>query len=351
MSSYLLAAAFTFIFTVILALLALKFFPKLGLMDRPRKYGLKRAPIPYSGGLVMIVAFFVAVLIFVPIDGRVLSVLIGALLVGGMSFCDDRWGLSPFLRLGIQVLAAVILVLGGVGIDSVTNPLGPAIVFDQFQFQLTLGDWIVKISLLSALFTIIWVVAVINTMNFLDGLNGLPSGITSIAALALFLLSMRPHFHAVDQTVFATLSVILFATTFAFWFFDFYPAKMLMGDTGSMFLGFMLATLAIFSGGKVATAFLVMGVPILDAGWVIMRRILSGKSPFQGDLKHLHHRFLDAGLSERKALLILYFFCALFGFIAVFLETSQKFWAIVTLFLVMVVVAVVVVRYSQKYEQ
>jgi UDP-GlcNAc:undecaprenyl-phosphate GlcNAc-1-phosphate transferase len=110
-----------------------------------------------------------------------------------------------------------------------------------------------------------------------------------------------------------------------------------MGDTGSMFLGFILATLAIFSGGKIATAFLVMGFPILDAGWVILRRIVQGKSPMKGDLKHLHHRLLEIGMSDRKALLLIYTVCAGFGGIAVFLEGKNKIYAIMAMLVLMLI--------------
>lgn len=342
--NYFFAAIFSFILAFFLVLLALKFFPKLKLMDRPERYGLKRKPIPYYGGLTIIIAFYVSVLLFVPLDSRVISLLISGGLIGIVSFFDDLIGLSPFFRLFIQILAAIILVVGGVGIKSVANPLGPTLVLDHFQFVVQLGNYSVTISLLAAIFTIIWIVTLMNTMNFLDGLNGLPSGVTVIAATILFVLSIRPHFHAVDQTTFATLAIILASVTFAFLLFDFYPAKILMGDTGSMFLGFLLATLAIFSGGKVATAFLVMGLPILDAFWVILRRIASKTSPMSGDLKHLHHRLLEMGFSNRQALYFIYSLCAFFGLIAIFLESAQKLWAMIFLFLIMFVVAIWAVK-------
>jgi UDP-GlcNAc:undecaprenyl-phosphate GlcNAc-1-phosphate transferase len=126
-------------------------------------------------------------------------------------------------------------------------------------------------------------------------------------------------------------------TMLVFWYFDFYPAKILMGDTGSMFLGYTLAALAIFSGGKMATAFLVMGFPILDAFWVIVRRILNGKSPLKGDLFHFHHRLIYAGLSERSALVVIYSAAAVFGLMAVFLSSAQKIWAIIGLFATMAI--------------
>jgi UDP-GlcNAc:undecaprenyl-phosphate GlcNAc-1-phosphate transferase len=303
--------------------------------------------------LAIVTVFFLAVLFFVQIDAHVLALLFGALLIAGVSFADDMFNLSPLLRLCVQVLAALVLVFAGVGITSISNPFGPSLVLDAQKFVMDFGGGaVVTISLLVALFTIVWILWIVNTMNWLDGLNGLPSGVSAIAALTLFFLSVRPgiHFDASNQVTVATMSIILFGTAAAFAIFDFYPAKILMGDTGSMFLGFVLATLAIFSGGKVTTAFLVLGFPILDAFWVIMRRIVQGKSPFKGDLKHLHHRLIYMGLSPRKAVLLMYGLSAFFGLMAVFLDTQQKVFAVGLLFLAMVILAVVAVLQGKKNE-
>lgn len=341
MTQYIIPAVVAFVFTILLVLLALRFFPKVGLMDRPQKYGLKRKPIPYYGGLILVAVFFISVFLFVPINTHVLALLLGALLMASVSFTDDMFNLSPYLRLGVQIVAALILVAAGVGITSISNPFGVPFVLDAQQFTLDFGNGAVfSISLLVTAFTVVWVVAIVNTMNFLDGLNGLPSGVSAIAALTIFFLSIRPgiHYDASNQVAVATMSIILFATAAGFAIFDFYPAKILMGDTGSMFLGFVIATLAIFSGGKVTTAFLVLGFPILDAVWVIVRRIVQGGSPFKGDLKHLHHRLVAMGLSQRKAVLLMYGASAVFGCMAVFLDTKQKVFAIGLLVLAMVVV-------------
>lgn len=350
--NYLLAALFAFVLTFVMCLGALKFFPQWGLMDRPHKYGLKRQPIPYYGGLILFIAFVLSVLIFVPLDAPLIIFLLGATLIVLVSFLDDMFGLSPLLRLFVQIFVALMLVCAGIGILSISNPLGDPLVLDQWKMMITL-DKVYEFSVLSSLFTIVWVVAIINTMNWLDGLNGLPSGVAAIAGFVLFLLSIRSdiHFDVSSQMPVAMMSIILAASVFAFWIFDFYPAKILMGDTGSMFLGFTLATLALFSGGKVATAVLVMGFPILDAGWVILRRIFQGKSPMKGDLKHLHHRLIDTGLTQRQALYIIYAVSASFGGIAVLLEGVNKLYALITLLLLMVIVGGLAVYFSWKKER
>ena len=130
----------------------------------------------------------------------------------------------------------------------------------------------------------------VNAFNWVDGVPGMASSIAFVSSLILFLLSIRPGFHYLDQTLAITLSIIIMALSIGFLVFDFPKPRMIMGDTGSMFLGFLLAVTALISGGKIATTILVLGFPILDFAWVILRRIRKGQSPFKGDLMHFHHR-------------------------------------------------------------
>lgn len=341
MLSYLLIIAFTvFALTGVLTMGAIKLFPKFGLLDRPEKYGLTRKPIPYYGGLILFVVFFVSSFLFLDFDQRFLGVVLAGGLIVAVSFWDDYRPVNPWIRLGVQIFAALLLLLFGVGISEIRNPFGGFLNLETTQLFLPFG---LRLPLLGALFTVFWVVLITNTMNFLDGLNGLASGVSAIGFTILFVLSVKPAFHLIDQSAFAVISLILAISTFTFLLFEFAPAKILMGDTGSMFLGFMLATMGIFSGGKIATAFLVLGFPILDAFWVIFRRIFSGQSPLKGDLRHLHHRFLKAGFTERQTLLIIYLICVIFGGIALFLETFEKIEALFALIILMSILGGVVV--------
>lgn len=328
LAPYWLPGLLAFVLTLLGVVIALRFFPKLGLLDKPQKYGLKRAPIPYSGGLILFAVFLALVLVFLNLEKHLVGVLVAAGMIVLMSFLDDRYGLSPFLRLGVQILAAVTVVLSGIGIAAVSNPLGGTIFLDTWQIPLQFGEAVYIFTVFADLFTILWIVAMINTMNWLDGIPGLTSGISTIGAGVMFLLAIRPNFHYIDQTEAAILAVIVAASAFAFWWFDLHPPKILMGDTGSMFLGFMLAILAIFSGGKIATAFLVMGFPLLDFAWVIARRLLKRQSLFKGDLYHFPHRLMRAGFTERQSAFLIYAICVLFGGTALFLGSSQKLVAI-----------------------
>jgi UDP-GlcNAc:undecaprenyl-phosphate/decaprenyl-phosphate GlcNAc-1-phosphate transferase len=337
-----------FILTLVLGFLALKIFPRLGLLDRPHKYGLSRKPIPYYGGIVMFVAFAISILIFADFDKHIFGLLFGGFLIMGIGFLDDLFDINPWVRLFVQLVAAFVVIFSGIGINSITNPLGEAIVLDTYKLPFEINGTLYHFTILADIFTIIWVMLLTNTVNFLDGIDGLPSGVIAISAFVLFLLSVRPGMHHMDQTQIAMIAITLFAVCLGFLVFDFHPAKMLMGDTGSTFLGFTLAVLAIFSGGKVATTFLVLGVPILDAFWVILRRISRKKSPMKGDLGHLHHRFLVAGFSKRQTLLTIYLFCALFGMIAVFVNSSTKLIAVFGLLVAMMILGGVVVYYGNR---
>ncbi|MBN1258931.1 undecaprenyl/decaprenyl-phosphate alpha-N-acetylglucosaminyl 1-phosphate transferase, partial [Candidatus Peregrinibacteria bacterium] len=229
-----------------------------------------------------------------------------------------------------------VMVIVGIGVNTITNPFGGYIPLDQYKFLIQFGDITVTIMALSGLFTIAWIVLIVNTMNWMDGIPGMTSGITVIGGLTLFFLSISP---IVDQPETATLALIVAMIALGFWLFDFYPPKIIIGDSGSMFFGLLLAVLAIFSGGKIATAFLILGFPILDAIYVIIYRMMNRRAPWKGGewdkyrkAVHLHHRLLKFGFSERQALLSVYFVCAVFGVSALFMGTWGKFWTIVALF-------------------
>ena len=331
--NYFFPAISALILTVLCVLIALKVFPKLGLMDRPEKYGLKRKAVPYPGGILLYIVFVALALIFFEPTLKLIGLLVAGGILVAVSFIDDRMDLPPGFRLLVQVLVGVIMVVVGVGVETITNPFGGYIDLTHPQFILNLGGVENKIMLFSAVLSIIWILLIINTMNWLDGIPGMTSGITVIGGLTLFFLSIS---EIVSQPEVATLSIIVAMIALGFWIFDFYPPKIIIGDSGSMFFGLLLAILAIFSGGKIATAFLILGFPILDAVYVIVHRLYNKKAPWKGGewdkyrkAVHLHHRLLQFGLSERQVLGLIYLLCTIFGISALFLGTKGKFWAII----------------------
>lgn len=332
---YFLPGISAFILTILCLLIALKAFPKLGLVDRPLKYGLKRSPIPYPGGILIFFVFLALSLIFFEPNLKLIGLLIGGGLLVLVSFIDDRVELPAWLRLAVQLVVGFIMVAVGIGVSTITNPFGGYLPLDQFQLTVSWGGYVSTLMLFSAVFTVLWIILITNTMNWLDGIPGLVSGITFLASLTLFFLSIS---ELVSQPEVATMAIIVAMIALAFWLFDFYPPKILLGDSGSMFFGLLLAVMAIFSGGKIATAFLILGFAILDALYVIVHRLFNKKAPWKGGewdkyrkAVHLHHRLLQFGFTERQVLIFIYVLSAIFGVIALFVGTRGKFWAIVTL--------------------
>lgn len=342
---YFLPAISALSLTILSTLIAIKVFPKLGLLDKPEKYGLKRKPIPYPGGILLWLIFILLTLIFFEPTIKLIGLLFGSGLLVLISFIDDRISLPASFRLIVQILVALIMVVAGIGVETITNPFGGYVALDQIKFVLEFGSTEITIMALSGLFTLVWILLIVNTMNWLDGIPGLTSGITVIGCLTLFFLSISDM---VNQPETATLALIVAMIALGFWLFDFFPPKILIGDSGSMLFGLLLAVLAIFSGGKIATAFLILGFPIMDAIYVIVHRIYNKQAPWKGgewdkDRKavHLHHRMLQFGMSERQVLLIIYALAAIFGISALFLGTQGKFWAIVTIFFLSFILGIV----------
>ena len=343
--SYLAPILISFVSTLVLTLITLKLFPFLKLLDQPKKYGLTRKPIPYGTGVILYVNFLIITLFFLPLSTQVIGMIIGASILVFTGLLDDFFDLSPLIRLVIQFIAAIIIIFSGLEVFTITNPFGGTIPLDTWHLILT-GS--ISISIASALFLIFWIIGMINTVNFLDGVPGLASGITVIAGIVLFLLAIRPDFHVVDQKSFALLVGTFTASVAVIWAFEFPPPKLLIGDTGSTFLGFMLALFAIFSGAKIATAFIVMGFPIFDLFMTVVRRIFQKRSPLKGDKQHLHHDLLRAGFSPRETVFIIYTLSALFGLSALYLNSLQKFIAIFLIFTIMAILKISLITSSKQ---
>jgi len=252
-------------------------------------------------------------------------------MLGG--YFDDKYNLKPAQQLVWPVLAALVVVLMGFKIDYISNPFGGLIY---------LGS-----SLISPLLIFVWLLGMMYTTKFLDGLDGLVSGIAAIGSIILFLVSL---FWDVPMSGTSILCLLLAGSSLGFLVWNFHPARIFLGEGGSLFLGFMLGALAIISGAKIATTLLIMGIPILDVVWVILRRVFKErKSVFLADGKHLHFRLLDAGLNHRQAVLFLYLLTAIFGSLAIFQQTVGKLVTLGMLILVMVVLGLwVVARYKKR---
>ncbi len=307
----------SFFATPLVRKLALEF----GFSDRPspRRIGVLK---PRLGGMGMYAAFVVAIAATAPwVVGRteaewhkIAGIIAGATVVVVVGAIDDKRELRAWPQFGGQALASIIAMISGVMIHSVTNPFGTALSNSMFEFPLYFA----------VAFTLFWVMGAMNTINFLDGLDGLAAGITTIAAFILFAHSLR-----LTQYTISLLPLALAGATLGFLPHNFYPAKVTMGTSGALFLGYGLSCLSIIGGTKAATVLLVLGVPILDTAWIIFARVWRRQSPFLGDRAHFHYRLAQMGLSQSQIVLLLYSLCAVFGILALVLSTRLlKLYAI-----------------------
>jgi len=325
----------SFVLSIVATLIIRNFAPSFGLLDQPaapKKIHLK--PIPLFGGSAIFVSISLVVLFVLLISNALTSGEIGlnhyfGFFVGGLilmvgGYFDDKYSLSPKLAIIAPVLAAITLILFGVEVEKITNPFGGVFYLTAWQ---------------SNILVFVWLMVVMFTTKFLDGLDGLAAGITSIGTLMILALSLTVAYFQPDV---ALLSAISFGALLGFLIFNFHPASIFLGEGGSTFVGFLIGTLAVISGGKLATALLVIGVPLLDLVFVITRRVLHGgiKAAVHGDRSHLHHRLLAAGLSDRKTVLIFYTIAGCFGVLTLFLQSKEKLIALGLLCLLGLVLAI-----------
>jgi UDP-GlcNAc:undecaprenyl-phosphate GlcNAc-1-phosphate transferase len=275
---------------------------------------------PRLGGIAMWIAVIVTFLVlagtkstaglldfhratYFGLDISLWGILGGMVIILIVGLIDDIHGLGPAPQAIGQFLAAFMLVLAGVGVPYIRLPFNEVLILSSF--------W-------SDAFTIIWVMLVMNVMNFFDGLDGLAGSVSITASVVLFLVSMRTGFLAT-----ATLSILVAGAAAGFLPWNWYPSKLFMGTVGSQMLGFLLGVIAIISGGKVATAVLVLGIPLLDALVVIVRRLAARQSPFKADLRHLHHRLLKIGLPTPWVVLVINAVSVVFGVLAFSTQQSS----------------------------
>ncbi len=311
----LLLSAFGVAFVVVLVATprVISLAKKYHLFDLPSARRIHLSPVPRVGGIALFLGFIIALFAVFGLDPRIFGVAVCATLIFLLGLLDDIYNLNPVLKFTGQIFVASLAIFFGITIGNITNPFGGIILLSP---------------LLDIVLTTIWMLLMINTVNFLDGLDGLATGVTAIAAGVLVILSL---FAIVDQPSTATLAAIVCGSALGFLYFNWHPAKIFMGDSGSHLLGFLLATISIISGGKIATAVLALGLPVLDMLWSVTRRLKEGKSPFVADKLHLHHLLLSAGLSQSTVVLLFYGLTIGFGVVALLSGTWVKLFGLLVL--------------------
>ena len=313
---------------------AIRFAGRLGAIDRPDEgRRVHRLPVPRGGGLAVVASFVgvgIGAVLINDLVGAVsqppiraitseqlMALFAGSLVAAGAGFLDDRYQLRARWQLLIQVALAVIAVVAGITIAFVDNPVG----FLGGPFAAKVIDFSGEVAIVV---TVLWIVGMVNSINFIDGLDGLSTGIALIAALTLAVLSLTP---GLNQPWVALLCAVLAGALAGFLPWNFHPARVFIGTTGVYAVGYALAVLSILGVAKVAVAMLVLGVPIIDTFWIIIRRLNARRSPFTPDRGHFHHRLLDLGLTHRGAVLVIYAICALLAVLSLVLSGTGSLYA------------------------
>ena len=326
-----------FISAVLISLLmtpvAKKIAEKVGAIDIPKdNRRVHKKPIPLLGGLAIYAATIICMFIFLPMDRTFTSIVIGGTIIMISGVIDDIKDLSPKMKLIFQLCAAVVLVLGDVKVDFITNPFSK-------------GANLFYLKAFSIPITIFWVVGITNTVNLIDGLDGLAAGVTMIASTSLFFVAMK-----FGYTNIMIISVIIAGACLGFLPYNFNPAKIFMGDTGALFLGFMLAAISIEGVMKsvatiaVVVPIIILGLPIFDTTFAIFRRLLNGRPIMEADKGHLHHRLLQKGFSQKQTVLILYLISAAFGLTAVLISKVNSSQAVIISGIVIIVTIILASR-------
>ncbi len=296
---------------------------KIGAIDKPDERKVHTHVIPRLGGLAIYIGFMTAVLYSMPVFPEFFGFLLGAAAIVLLGIWDDIRNIPARVKLAGQIIAAAIPVAYGVQIEWVTNPFGTILI---------IPEW------LAVPVTVFWIVGFTNTVNLIDGLDGLAAGVSVIASISMFFMAV-----SMNQYLPAMILVAMSGAALGFLQYNFNPAKIFMGDTGSMLLGYTMAVVAVLGLVKTAATvalivpIIALGVPIMDTLFAIIRRKMSGVPVFQPDKGHLHHRLLALGMTQKQAVLSMYMVSVLLGFVAVFVANVGYKTGIVTIAAVLAV--------------
>lgn len=323
---FLTSFCLSILFTIAIKWIAEKF----KIIDIPEKFRkIHNKAVPLLGGMAIFLSFFIIlffakekILVGNLNNNHWIGFFIGAcfLMLGG--YIDDKYNISAKYQIICPLLAIVSVILGGVEIEKITNPFGGFINLGVF----------------SSILIFFWLISMMYTTKLLDGVDGLVSGMAVIGGLIIFLFTITTKYYQPDIAI---ASLILSGSSFGFLLFNWHPAKIFLGEGGSLFVGFVLGTLAIISGGKIAIALLIMGIPILDLFWTIIRRFVNRKNPFKiADKNHFHHRLLRLGLGQKGTVILYYLVALIFGLSGLFLQSLGKAIAFIFLIIIMLVMII-----------
>ncbi|WKV10236.1 MraY family glycosyltransferase [Thermoanaerobacterium sp. CMT5567-10] len=310
MGIYILSFVVAFVVALMATPAAKKLAYKIGAIDIPKdKRRVHKKPVPLIGGLAIYLGTILSILLFLPKSQTNLGIIAGSTIIVVLGIFDDKYELKAKVKLLGQLLASFVVVLSGVRIDWLTNPF---------------GDGMINIGVFAIPLSIFWIVGITNAMNLIDGLDGLAAGIASISSGSLFVVSLLNGRYAT-----ALITAAVTGAALGFLPYNFNPAKIFMGDTGAMFLGFILSAVSIQGAVKSAAAIaiavpiLALGVPVFDTAFAIIRRIANKKPIMEADKGHLHHRLLALGLTQKQAVFVMYGVSLFLGLSAILISFTN----------------------------
>jgi UDP-GlcNAc:undecaprenyl-phosphate GlcNAc-1-phosphate transferase len=333
-----LAFIASFVTVLVVTPLVMKFAIKIGAVDKPNQRKVHTKLMPRLGGLAIFIGVIAGYFVSGLYNEKMTGIITGAILIVILGILDDKYELSAKKKLLVQILAAAVVVSTGLTIDFIQIPF-----FAKFD----LGLWAYPI-------TILWIVGITNAINLIDGLDGLAAGISIIGITTIAIMA-----GAYNKVMILTIAVILIGSILAFLFYNFHPAKIFMGDTGALFLGYSISILSLLGLYKSVTLFsfivpiIILGVPIFDTFFAIIRRLVNKVPISSPDKSHFHHRLMAIGLSHRQTVLVIYGFGIIFAISALLLKSSTLWGTLLILFGLIILsglVAEIIGLVSEKYK-
>ncbi|MBF7023602.1 glycosyltransferase family 4 protein [Staphylococcus kloosii] len=322
----LLLIIFSMIVSLILTPIIIKVSQKMDIVDKPNYRKVHTKPVSVLGGTVILFSFLLGIWLGHPIETEVKPLVIGSVLIYLVGLIDDIYDLKPIIKLIGQIVAALVVVYYGVTIDFISLPIGPTIHF----------------GILSVPITIIWIVAITNAINLIDGLDGLASGVSAIALATIgFIAILQANIFII------MICSVLIGALLGFLCFNFHPAKIFLGDSGALLIGFIVGFLSLLGFKNITFVSLffpivILAVPFIDTLFAMIRRVKKGQHIMQADKSHLHHKLLDLGYSHRQTVLLIYSIAILFSLSSIILYLSQSWGVIMMLILIVITIELIV---------
>ncbi|WP_443089771.1 glycosyltransferase family 4 protein [Virgibacillus sp. MG-45] len=327
MINIIVLAFLSFITSYFLTPVLIKHSKKFHLLDKPNYRKVHKEPIPTAGGLIIFISFLVGLFVLQPYNDYHIAIICGAVLIIILGIFDDLYTLSPKVKFAVQFLAAGLVVYwAGLQVEFINLPFGGQV---EFGF-------------LSSLITLIWIVGITNAINLIDGLDGLAAGVSSIALFTISIMAI-----IMGEVYVATIAIILFFSTLGFLRYNFFPAKIFMGDTGALFLGYMISVLALLGFKNVTIIsfvipIFILGVPISDTLIAMVRRFINKQPMSSPDSAHLHHRLIKFGFTHKQTVLFIYGLSTMFSLAAILFSMTTVWGSVLIFVIAMLVIQVLI---------